>query len=146
LKKYGFGWLYRDFFYMWQYFWPHAVHAADDTEPFTSHGITRAYTVPLLFSLIGNIQSNMPTQSPVLKSHFFLSCHRKFHMNLTFLKRSPVLKSNFLCSKDDLLIQVWLCLYLCTTCISSNQYFAFDIGKGPVSASCSFQHNRCDKH
>ena len=25
LEKYGFGWLYRDFFYMWQYFWPHTV-------------------------------------------------------------------------------------------------------------------------
>jgi hypothetical protein len=25
LKKYGFGWLYRDFFYMWQYLWPHTI-------------------------------------------------------------------------------------------------------------------------
>ena len=24
-KKYGFGRLYRDFFYTWQYFWPHTV-------------------------------------------------------------------------------------------------------------------------
>jgi hypothetical protein len=29
-------------------------------------------------------------QSPVLKGHFFLSCHRKFHMNWTSFKRSPI--------------------------------------------------------
>ena len=27
------------------------------------------------------VQSNLPMQSPVLKVTFFLSCHRKFHIN-----------------------------------------------------------------
>ena len=31
-------------------------------------------------------------QSPVLNVTFFLSCHRKFHMNLTSFKRSPFLQ------------------------------------------------------
>ena len=35
-------------------------------------------------------------QSPVLKGHFFLSYHRKFHMNWTSFKRSPVLSGHFL--------------------------------------------------
>ena len=26
LKKYGIGWLYSDYFYMRQYFWPHTVY------------------------------------------------------------------------------------------------------------------------
>ena len=34
-------------------------------------------------------------QLSVLKGHFFLSCHRKFHMNWTSFKRSPVLKDHF---------------------------------------------------
>ena len=48
-------------------------------------------------------------QSTLLSSHlyqkvtFFLSCHRKFHMNWTCLKRQF-----FLCPKGDLWIQVWL--------------------------------------
>jgi len=29
-------------------------------------------------------------QSLVFKGNIFLSCHRKFHMNLTSFKRSPV--------------------------------------------------------
>ena len=47
-------------------------------------------------------------QSPLLSSYlyqkvtFFLSCHRKFHMNWTRLKKK------ILCPKGDLSIQVWL--------------------------------------
>ena len=44
------------------------------------------------------IQANLPMLSPLLlSSHlynkvtFFLSCHRKLHMNLISFKRSPVL-------------------------------------------------------
>ena len=49
-----------------------------------------------------NIQSNLPMWSPLLSSHlywkvtFLLSCHRKFHMNWTSFKRSPVLNDHFL--------------------------------------------------
>ena len=47
------------------------------------------------------VVSNLLMQSPLLSSHlywkitFFLSCHRQFHMNWTFIKRSAVLKSHF---------------------------------------------------
>ena len=32
LKKYGFSWLYRDFFCMRQYFWPHTAQQAHNVE------------------------------------------------------------------------------------------------------------------
>jgi hypothetical protein len=34
---------------------------------------------------------NSIKQSPVLKGHLFLSCHRKFHFDLTFFDRSHVI-------------------------------------------------------
>jgi hypothetical protein len=38
------------------------------------------------------VQLNLPMWSPLLsRSPFFLFCHRKFHMNWTSVKRSPVL-------------------------------------------------------
>ena len=40
------------------------------------------------------------------RSLFFLSCHRRFRMNWTSFKRSPVLKVHFFCIKGDLLIHV----------------------------------------
>jgi hypothetical protein len=45
-------------------------------------------------------------QSPVLKVTFFLSCHRKFHMNLTSLRGHLSYKATFSLSQRDLLIQV----------------------------------------
>jgi hypothetical protein len=50
---------------------------------------------------INHIQLNLPMWSPLLSSHlylkvnFFLSCHRKFHVNWTSFKRSPVLQGHF---------------------------------------------------
>ena len=47
------------------------------------------------------IQSNLPKWSPLLSSHlhlkviFFLSCHRKFHINWTSFRRLLVLKDQF---------------------------------------------------
>ena len=48
-----------------------------------------------------HVQSNLALavtsikQSPVLKGHLFLSCHRTFHMNWTSFKRPPVLYDHF---------------------------------------------------
>jgi hypothetical protein len=54
----------------------------------------------------------------------FLSCRRKFHMNWTSFKRSPVLYGPcFVCPKGDFLIQVWLYLS-----ISFNSFY-FRISK-----------------
>ena len=52
------------------------------------------------------MQSNLPMWSTLLSSHlyfitFFLSCHRKFHMNLTSFQRSPVLKDHFYFVEGD---------------------------------------------
>jgi len=54
------------------------------------------------------IQTNLPMQSPLLSSHmysnitFFLSCHRKFHLNWTYFKRSLCLiRPLFLSPKGD---------------------------------------------
>jgi hypothetical protein len=59
-------------------------------------------------------------QPPILSTHlyykvtFFLSYHRKFYINWTSFKRTPILKDLFLlCPKGDLLIQVWLPMKLC---------------------------------
>ena len=57
-------------------------------------------------SFTNNLQSNLPMRSPLLSSHlyenvtFFLSCHRKDHMNWTSFKRSPVLKDHFALSQS----------------------------------------------
>ena len=40
-------------------------------------------------------QSKLPMRSPVLRGHFFLSCHRRFQTNCTSFKRSPVLENHF---------------------------------------------------
>ena len=54
------------------------------------------------------VQSNLPIWSTILNGHLFLYCHRKCHMNWTSFKRSPVLEDHFfLCTKGDLIIQVW---------------------------------------
>jgi hypothetical protein len=63
----------------------------------------------IMYSFYLHIQSNMRTRSLLLSSPvtFFLSCHRKFHMNWSSFNMSPVLKS-IVCPKCDLLTQVWL--------------------------------------
>jgi hypothetical protein len=62
-------------------------------------------------------QSNPLMWSPLLSSHLYLKVtillprHRKYYMNLTSFKSSPVLKYHFcICPKGDLLIQVLLYL------------------------------------
>ena len=62
------------------------------------------------------IQSNLSMWSPLLSDHlylkakFFLSFHRKLHMNWTFLRGHLSYKPLFLCPNGDLLKQVWLCI------------------------------------
>jgi hypothetical protein len=49
-------------------------------------------------------------QSPVFKGYIFLSCHRKFHMNWTPFKTSPVLcliRTHFVCVKGDYFCSNW---------------------------------------
>jgi hypothetical protein len=41
LKKYGFGWLYRDFFYISEYFWQMMVFLADDIFVSEIRGVSR---------------------------------------------------------------------------------------------------------
>jgi hypothetical protein len=56
--------------------------------------------INVLYLNIHYIQSNLHIWSPLLNNHlyqkitFFLSCHKKFHMNCTSFKRSLVKKDH----------------------------------------------------
>ena len=69
------------------------------------HSILRQLIPDVEMIWLYSIQSNLPIWSPLLSSHLylkvtlFLSCHRKYYMNLTSFKRSHVLQDNFYLSQ-----------------------------------------------
>ena len=126
-KKYGFGWLYRDLFYISEYFWQMMVFLADDIFvpevrgfpgwPLTNIRIILKLKLSWVFPKF--VSRNGILEKSQLR--YFFESEQKLKYRLKFFSRNPGLVSLpvFGRSSCPLLCCIFLCNWYCTFIVVS---------------------------